>query len=75
MAFLAKDHYFRMLSDDEAEAVSIIDNRKVGKEPNNKILVTCDHASNDLKGFKANPRKPRDSTRKRTEKSGGQEMN
>ena len=55
LAVLAKDHYFRMLSDDEAEAVSIIDNRKVGESPNNDILVTCDHATNDLKGFKPEP--------------------
>ena len=55
LSILAKDHYFRMLSADESEAVSIIDNRKVGENPNNSILVTCDHATNDLKGFKPQP--------------------
>ena len=53
LAVLAKDHYFRALSNEESEAVSVIDNRKVGENPNNSILITCDHASRDLKGFRA----------------------
>lgn len=44
-----------MLTEEETEAVSIIDNRKISENPNNKILVTCDHASNDIKGFKPEP--------------------
>lgn len=35
----------------EEEAVSIIDNRDL-KQPNNKILLICEGASNDLKGTK-----------------------
>ena len=53
LAVLAKDHYFRALSNEESEAVSIIDNRRVSENPNNSILITCDHASNDIKGFRA----------------------
>ena len=53
LAVLAKDHYFRALSNEESEAVSVIDNRKVGENPNNSVLITCDHASRDLKGFRA----------------------
>ena len=49
MKQLAKDHYFRDLSGKEEEAVSVVDNRRVGDNPNNSILITCDHATNDLK--------------------------
>ena len=33
----------------EEEAVSLIDNRKF-PNPNNKLLLICEHASNDIKG-------------------------
>jgi predicted N-formylglutamate amidohydrolase len=39
------------LSGKEEEAVQIVDNRNIGTDttPNNQILITCDHASRDLK--------------------------
>ena len=43
-------HLFRSLNGKEEEAVSVVDNRDItmGK-PNNRVLITCDHASNDIK--------------------------
>ena len=46
---LAKDHYFRQLTGHEEEAVSVIDNRDL-TQSNNKLLLICERASNDLKG-------------------------
>ena len=47
---------FRNLTGKEEEALTIMDNRDVfgasSDEPNNDMLVICDHASNDLKFIK-----------------------
>lgn len=49
---------FRGLTGYEEEAVTLMDNRDVFNKsiphslPNNKLLITCDHASNDVKFFK-----------------------
>jgi predicted N-formylglutamate amidohydrolase len=51
-ARLAKNHYFRTLTGEELEVLSVLDCRSFEGEPNNKLLVTCEHASNDTKGFK-----------------------
>jgi predicted N-formylglutamate amidohydrolase len=49
---LSKDHFFRDLSGKEEEAVQVVDNRIIGSDSiNNQILITCDHASRDLKGM------------------------
>ena len=41
------------MSGKEEEAVSVFDNRDIwGEHPNNDVLVICDHASSQLKGFK-----------------------
>ena len=50
-----KNNLFRVLTGKEEEAVSVIDNRNIWdcvQPPNNDVLVLCDHASSDLKGFK-----------------------
>ena len=39
------------MSGHEEEAVSLIDNRDFSSSaPNNKLLLVCEHAVNDLKG-------------------------
>ena len=46
---------FRSLNGKEEEAVTIMDNRDVFTQssiPNNDVLIICDHATNDVKGFK-----------------------
>ena len=50
IASLRNTNYFRSLNGKEEEAVSVVDNRDIqdGK-PNNRVLIACDHASNDLK--------------------------
>lgn len=41
---------FRSLNGKEEEAVSVVDNRDIsGGKPNNRVLITCEHASNDIK--------------------------
>ena len=45
---LALTSYFRQLSGHEEESVTLIDNRDM-KKPNNKVLILCEHATNDLK--------------------------
>lgn len=41
---------FRSLNGKEEEAVSVVDNRDITEgQPNNRVLITCDHASNDIK--------------------------
>lgn len=43
-----------MLTGQEEEAVTVMDNRDVFSKPdlpNNDLLLICDHASNDIKGF------------------------
>lgn len=48
-----RTNLFRVLSGKEEEAVSVFDNRDVwGQAPNNDVIVLCDHASPELKGFK-----------------------
>ena len=50
-----KNNLFRVLTGKEEEALSVIDNRNIWEtlqHPNNDVLVLCDHASSDLKGFK-----------------------
>jgi hypothetical protein len=51
-AQLAQNHYFRSLTGEELEVLSVLDCRSFDGLPNNKLLVTCEHASNDVKGFK-----------------------
>jgi len=51
-AKLGQNHYFRMLSGEELEVLSVLDCRNFEGVPNNKLLVICEHASNDVKGFK-----------------------
>jgi hypothetical protein len=52
-AQLGRTHYFPSLSDFESEACAVIDNRDFRENtPNNKLLILCEHASNDVKGFK-----------------------
>ena len=47
---LRDTHLFRSLNGKEEEAVNVVDNRDVSQgKPNNKILITCEHASNDIK--------------------------
>lgn len=44
---------FRGLNGKEEEAASVVDNRDITNgNPNNKVLITCDHASNDAKFLK-----------------------
>ena len=44
---------FRSLNGKEDEAVTVADNRDVTQgKPNNRVLITCDHASNDIKFIK-----------------------
>ena len=44
---------FRSLNGKEEEAVTILDNRDVSEgEPNNDVLIICDHAVNDVKFMK-----------------------
>lgn len=44
---------FRSLNGKEEEAVSIVDNRNIRQgQPNNRVLITCEHASNDVKFMK-----------------------
>lgn len=45
---LSANHMFRQLTGHEQEAVSIIDNRDLSN-PNNKLLLICERASNDIK--------------------------
>ena len=41
---------FRSLNGKEEEAVSIVDNRDISHgRPNNKVMITCEHATNDIK--------------------------
>jgi hypothetical protein len=41
---------FRSLNGKEEEAVCVVDNRDLTRgRPNNKVLVSCDHSSNDIK--------------------------
>jgi hypothetical protein len=41
---------FRSLNGKEEEAVTLMDNRDISKSnPNNKIILLCDHATNDFK--------------------------
>jgi hypothetical protein len=43
-------HLFRSLNGKEEEAVSVVDNRDISEgRPNNKVVITCDHATNDIK--------------------------
>lgn len=49
---LGKTHFFRALTGEEHEVLSVLDCRNFESEPNNKLLVLCEHASNDIKGFK-----------------------
>ena len=47
---MRNSHLFRALNGKEEEAVSIVDNRDIsGGNPNNRVLITCEHASNDVK--------------------------
>ena len=51
----SKTNLFRALTGKEEEAVTLLDNRNVFDpdfEPNNSVLVVCDHASSDLKFMK-----------------------
>jgi predicted N-formylglutamate amidohydrolase len=39
-----------MLTGKEQEAVSVVDNRDIQEgKPNNQVLITCEHASGDIK--------------------------
>jgi predicted N-formylglutamate amidohydrolase len=43
-------HLFRSLNGKEEEAVSVVDNRDISEgKPNNRVLIVCEHASNDVK--------------------------
>lgn len=47
---LRDTHLFRILSGKEQEAVSVVDNRDISQgKPNNRVIVTCEHASSDIK--------------------------
>jgi hypothetical protein len=47
---LRDTHLFRMLTGKEQEAVSVVDNRDIKEgKPNNQVLITCEHASGDIK--------------------------
>lgn len=47
------NNLFRSLNGKEEEAVTIVDNRDISEgKPNNSIMLTCDHATNDIKLFK-----------------------
>ena len=51
----SKTNLFRALTGKEEEAVTVLDNRNVFEddfEPNNGVLIVCDHATNDLKFMK-----------------------
>ena len=44
---------YSALNGKEEEAVIVIDNRELSNQtPNNRVLLTCDHATNDIKLFK-----------------------
>jgi hypothetical protein len=46
-------HLFRSLNGKEEEAVTVVDNRDISEgKPNNKVVITCDHATNDIKYIK-----------------------
>ena len=47
----SETNLFRSLTGKEEEAVTVLDNREI-PEPNNDILIVCDHGSNDLKFMK-----------------------
>jgi predicted N-formylglutamate amidohydrolase len=50
---MGNTHLFRSLTGKEEEAVNVVDNRDISnRTPNNKIIMTCDHASNDIKLIK-----------------------
>lgn len=50
---LRNTNLFRSLNGKEQEAVNLVDNRDVSLgTPNNKVLITCEHASNDIKYVK-----------------------
>ena len=43
-------HLFRSLNGKEEEAVQVVDSRDISQgSPNNKVLIACDHAVNDIK--------------------------
>jgi len=47
---LRDTHLFRSLNGKEQEAVSVVDNRDITQgAPNNRVLITCEHASGDVK--------------------------
>ncbi len=47
---LRNTNLFRSLNGKEEEAVSVVDNRDITEgKPNNRVLITCEHASNDIK--------------------------
>lgn len=47
---LRDTHLFRMLTGKEQEAVSVVDNRDINQgKPNNQVIITCEHASGDIK--------------------------
>ena len=54
MRQIRNSNYFRSLNGKEEEAVFINDNRILTEDenrppPNNKLLIICEHASNDVK--------------------------
>jgi len=50
MASMRNTHLFRSLNGKEEEAVSVVDYRDITEgKPNNRVLITCEHASNDVK--------------------------
>lgn len=50
VAEMRNSNLFRSLNGKEEEAVSVVDNRDLADgKPNNRVLITCDHASNDVK--------------------------
>eukprot|EP00347_Sterkiella_histriomuscorum_P020473 403337669 len=63
MRQMRDSNYFRSLNGKEEEAVSIQDNRLLLDQggntqhvlPNNKLIILCDHASNDVKYSKLEP--------------------
>ena len=46
---LSESQYFRAMAAAEEEAVTLIDNRNLN-EPENRVLLLCEYASNDIKG-------------------------
>jgi hypothetical protein len=50
IANMRNNHLFRSLNGKEEEAVSIVDNRDITEcKPNNRVLIACEHGSNDVK--------------------------